>query len=1146
MAEHVTLYPQAELTVGGQRKTVLEAQATIGLRNPFASGSARVAHTEGGFLGTELVRLALGYRALASRRAVCAGTLREDSIRYAPKAVSFGFVGPLARTQEATGIADPAYTTVGDPTLPPEPDPTTYALGWVNATDGQIVTDILALYGITDVNIAGSTHLFAALAPSVTSKYAVRLASDRPGWDLIAELDRLTGYRTFDGPDGRVTRLPVSALPGGVAARTLVEGRDFKGSGATRQKSNDGVYNRVIVRGQGLVDPTTGIATPVQAERYADSPYVPTPPRYRLLTVESDLIESEEYAGEIAARLLGEANRRQETITLPLSYGDSAIYPGMTLGVVSAALDLGLGSLFRVVEVQHTIGGGGYQTTVVLVGGATSEGIDPNARPVATIAYETEIEGLADGSVLIVAALDGSGSHDPDGAIVAHAWSGSPVAPTPIGDGRRAVAVYSPFPATPPTVTLTVTDDRGKTGTATRIIDRDAAPAYRRELWVAQGATTGYTEDGGATWADYPVPTVVLAERAGDAYQLGASATGTLARVLADGTATNPAGPVGVTALHVSRDRQGDATGVAWAAASDGKVWRSVDNGMSWGAVAALPNGGICHAIEESPYSPGDLYAGGGNTLWHSYDAGASWQAFYAHPDPAMILRRFASGVAAGATDDPADDQPVMWLGFSGPAGASPRVVERAGSLTHALPTGEATPLDIVGLTISLDAERLILLDTGAGGRAWTAPTGTGGDLARKVAYVPANLGEPRHVIRDGRFPVAWGASSLAVWKTTNEAESFYTVRDKPAHMVAYGRLIALAPLAGDLLWVAATRDPNNGTLSGAVVNALTATGFVRRAAAAAFPLPDGATHIPLLQVAPGVLLACGAKRASSGEKPAPVGAANCLRSADGGATWAAIAIPYVAWVATDGNGGCYLLAWGTDGTQAGPGAGLYRSTDAGATWTFRSRFDGTSNSGPRAQHVIAHPTDPARVMVRQTTGANQGTAYHLSTDGGATFAPAIAVYDYAAVSGGIVGAYSPDGVWVLTRNESPDPDAIVRSPAGGPAGVAVLAGADGDLIDTFVARGGALVGHGLGGAWLSTDQGANFARILTSAATGFAPGDATSDWYALTAGGIARHGPTGAPTPGGWAAIPAATLTAAFPDGVIGCAPQGALRMMR
>ncbi len=1138
------IFPRAQLTVGGRGLTVHEASATSGYRSPFATLTARVLHTQGGFRGDEAVRLDLGYLAQASMRAVGAGKLREDSIRYAPKQVAFSAVGPLGRTQEATGIEDTSLANP-DPTLPPSTE--RFAKGWVNATDGQIVTDILALYGITDVTIADSGQRFATLAPSPGSKYAVRLRSDEPGWTLIQEIDKLTGYRTFDGPDGRVTRIAASGLPSGSAARTFTQGLDFKGSDATRTRSSEGVYNRVTCKGQsGILGDGTPYAIAVTVS--APSPYVPTPPGFRELVIESDLIETYDLANAIATRTLGEVNRRVETVTLPLTKGDSGLYAGMTVAVVAPALDLTGANLYRIVETQHGYGGQGYQTTITLQGGAASAGTDPNQPPLAAIDYELEIEGLASGAEIVVAALDGSGSHDPDGTIATYAWSGVPVSPTPIGAGVVASAVYNPFPATPPTVTLTVTDDHGRPGSATRTITRAAGKVYTRDLWYCDG-TLHFSPDQ-KVWRDYPVAAVVIPEQAGDEYILCASAGGALARILKDGTATAPGGPVGVTALTISRDRTGAETGVAWAAAGDGRVWRSVDKGVSWAAVAPLPNDGRCNAIEESPYSPGDLYAGGGNVLWHSYGAGASWEAFHTHPNAALTVARFASGVAAGA--DASVGKPVGWIGYGGPVGAAgevARVVERGGTLVHPLPGGQPLPLSVTALTISLDAERLFVADDGDGGRAFTASAGVSGDLVPKAAYDRTALGAPRHAIRDGRFPIIWGASQAGVWKSTDEGGSFLLVKSAPgATMVAYGALVPFGTVAvtGDLLWVAATID-GNGRYGGAVVNALTASGFARRAGAPAFPIPGAPTMIPLRQVAPGVLLAFAVARFGGG-KPGPSGAANCLRSTDGGATWAAIAVPYVSWVATDGQGGCYALAWATDGTQTGAGAGLYRSTDAGASWTFAIRFDGTSNSGPRAQHVIASPTNPLHVLVRQTYGGAQGTAYHLSVDGGATFVPAIAVYDENAVQGGITGAYSPDGTFVVARDETGGPSPLRRSPEAGPAGGTALAAAEAQGIGGFAALGPALVAYGAG-AFLSTDGAASFAPILGDAGVnlryaGFVPGDAGNAWYALNATGIVRQDATANPTPSGWAAIPPATLSAAFPDGVYGCVPAGAVRL--
>lgn len=782
----VDAYPRAVLTVGADNKSVYEASATIGYRSPFSRLSARIRHTEGGFSGSEAVALALGYRPAGTVRPRFAGSIDEDSLRWAPGQVALSASGPLARTQEPTGIEDTDLVPSG------EDDPPTderYAAAWVNATDGTIVAGILALYGITDHNLHDTGTLFATLAPGETSRYAVRLASDQPGWQLIEEIDRITGCRTFDGPDGRVTRVAVTGLPGGSVARTFVQGTDIA-DGATRERSSQGVYNKVTVTGQSGIA-ADGTPYTIQASRTKTSPYVPNPPGTREYTFASELIETEALAGEVAARLLAELGRRREDVVIPLAKGDSSIYPGMTVAVTSTALDLDTTYAFRVVEVQDHFGNGGYRTTLVLEGARAAEGTDPNQAPVVAIDYEVEVETTADGDEIAVVTLDSSGSYDPDGDIATRSWSGSPVTPVPIGDdGVRAVAVYDPLTGTP-TVTLAVTDTLGKAASATRDIVADADHTYTRELWIAEGDKLAYTEDQ-ETWDEIAVEAVVIPEEAGDDYTLAATAGGTAYRVLPAGTATALSGPEDVTALSISRDPNGAATGVAWAGASDGRVWRSTDHGVTWAAVATLPNAGRCNAIAESPYQPGDVYAGGGHILYHSYDAGASWQAFHTNPDSALAITRLAAGIAPGLTDDPADDQSLMWIGYAAASGSGVdnRVLERAGTLAQDAPSGAAGPLDVTGLTISLDAERLFVTDSGASGRAWTASSTESGDLAPATAYDPGTLGTPRHAIRDGRFPIVWGAGSLCSWKSTDEGASFHRVRDEPAHMIGYGRLV--------------------------------------------------------------------------------------------------------------------------------------------------------------------------------------------------------------------------------------------------------------------------------------------------------------------------------------------------------------------
>jgi PKD repeat protein len=90
----------------------------------------------------------------------------------------------------------------------------------------------------------------------------------------------------------------------------------------------------------------------------------------------------------------------------------------------------------------------------------------PNVPPTATIGSSG-----SGGVVPYTVSFDGSGSSDPDGSIASYAWD--------FGNGRTATTPTGSATYTQPgtyTVTLTVTDNRGATGTATKEIVVTGAP----------------------------------------------------------------------------------------------------------------------------------------------------------------------------------------------------------------------------------------------------------------------------------------------------------------------------------------------------------------------------------------------------------------------------------------------------------------------------------------------------------------------------------------------------------------------------------------------------------------------------------------------------------------------------------------------
>lgn len=117
-------------------------------------------------------------------------------------------------------------------------------------------------------------------------------------------------------------------------------------------------------------------------------------------------------------------------------------------------------------------------TTVTIVAGTT------NVRPTAVIsALPTS------GPAPLVVQLGSAGSTDPDGSIVSYAWSS--------GNGQTATGTATQFVypvAGNYTVTLTVTDNRGATRTATEtiVVDPPAAPSDRIRLQFTGGVAYSY------------------------------------------------------------------------------------------------------------------------------------------------------------------------------------------------------------------------------------------------------------------------------------------------------------------------------------------------------------------------------------------------------------------------------------------------------------------------------------------------------------------------------------------------------------------------------------------------------------------------------------------------------------------------------
>lgn len=152
--------------------------------------------------------------------------------------------------------------------------------------------------------------------------------------------------------------------------------------------------------------------------------------------------------------------------------------------IVDLRWDAGDGSTSEGVEVQHTYAGPGTYTvrvTAVDDAGASTVHEIPvevdDADPEATFT-ETCTGG--------VCTFDGSGSTDPDGDVVSHDWDFGDG-----GDGSGAQVAHTFEETGTYDVTLTVTDDRGRTASSTRAVSVEVTSDAPAQVGVAATTTGG-------------------------------------------------------------------------------------------------------------------------------------------------------------------------------------------------------------------------------------------------------------------------------------------------------------------------------------------------------------------------------------------------------------------------------------------------------------------------------------------------------------------------------------------------------------------------------------------------------------------------------------------------------------------------------
>jgi hypothetical protein len=375
---------------------------------------------------------------------------------------------------------------------------------WSSTVDTTLVGELLSRCGVyyDPGQIAGDALVLGTLKPVV-------LTERESSSDLLQRLDQAQGYKTFDLPDGNVRRQLILTLPSATGALTFVEGlNDPDASPPTHyllEVGNPatvrGIHTKVVVTGQPLDDGTTPRAAFAGSSQYA--------PVDQVFETSSDLLETDAACATLAERLLADQNRVITEVRLRVA-GNPYALPGMTITLTAPSAGIAADTPFFVVHVRHSFGSGGFDTELMLYGGASGSGYRVEQRPIAAFTYSITSETFDDGegtqTPYFTVVCDASASSDPDTPFedLTFSWAASGGDPSSGTGVRFAFKVEATaLVATPVEVTLTVSDGTSE-DVLTQIVTATGAPVAARELFVAAGSHFLATPDGGATWIRYP------------------------------------------------------------------------------------------------------------------------------------------------------------------------------------------------------------------------------------------------------------------------------------------------------------------------------------------------------------------------------------------------------------------------------------------------------------------------------------------------------------------------------------------------------------------------------------------------------------------------------------------------------------------
>ena len=785
------------------------------------------------------------------------------------------------------------------------------------------------------------------------------------------------------------------------------------------------VRNRITVRGAVIESiESDGSTTSDEIETACDGPSPWVPVGFQEFSFSNELIDTVAKAASVCSRYYGLLNRLESRVSLAVE-GDPELFLGATVEPIDPDYS-GVSGKWFVWSYRGAIDSGGFSTDMELRGGGPAAGTTPLMDPFACFHWRNSTQtqpGGADtpgtggakyqqvvpagtpgapaaGGEAVIVTLDGACSSDPDGSIASYAWSDNA---GHAGAGRVVTWVYNPAVVSSANVTLTVTDNDGRTDAITKQVSITSAatdpdtgdpigaavndsalgggPIQIPTIFCAAGNNMMASQDGGVTWNDRTTAAagatgsfISVSSRLAEDYTSVAifgTTTGELHRttdycVTSTLVYTVPGGPRVEAVWADVVDG-----GIWWASTNDGRVYRSPDEGVSWSLYHDFGDGFPLYAIA----TPGDgsLFVFGGDSgapeslvrrdpgktgVWQSMAVGGDLQA-------ALLVAGAGHNVVAAASRE-LDDLAVLF-----DTGLTPRHFYTSDVFGDGSGWTQAVGLAAVaGVSLApgyLGAGELVAIVA-----SLTSYYAADGINFAAGGAAPSQI---NHLFwESGQANVYIGAAAGGIVKTVDHGTTWGYIRPLgaltwPVGAVGYA-----------ISFVAAPQEQPDADLY-AIYSVTAAADLYRRLSVGNdWATKDGAPpelSLGLRYFSNGQMIHCERHVAGNGFQV----------SSDFGETWAATAKPGGDWGPIDANlspNGRLWLLW-VNSTTAPDLMRVYYSDDFGATITLSKEQSITQVTLLGGGCVAVHPTDSNRIAA-SCVGIAARPNLVVTTDGGASW----------------------------------------------------------------------------------------------------------------------------------------------------------------